>query len=160
MYMKTVIDKLKAICCCCGLFMSVEESSTLNTNTKLILKSLSFGLIMLSDIDSCGIIDRKLRFYKQYIIFVRNSKCLNHHSTNKLSWASWQLCLPALDSLSMAEEAAIACDHPITSILKIRPNRGFYPAAYHAIKRHVVLLLQNPSPFLSLLSSPKIAVHN
>lgn len=55
---------------------------------------------------------------------------------------------------------AAARAHPVTSILKLRPNRGFNPAAYHAIKGHVVLLPQNPSPLLSLLPSPEIALHD
>lgn len=60
----------------------------------------------------------------------------------------------------MAEEVAIARAHSVTSIHKLRSNRGFNPAAYHAIKRHVVLLLQNSSSLLSLLPSPEIALHN
>ncbi len=60
----------------------------------------------------------------------------------------------------MAEEAAIAHAHPVTSILKLRPNRGFNPAAYHAIKGHVILLPQNPSLLLSLLPSPEIGLHD
>ncbi len=60
----------------------------------------------------------------------------------------------------MAEEAAIAHAHPVISILKLRPNRGFNPAAYHVIKGHIVLLLQNPFPLLSLLPSPEIALHD
>ncbi len=60
----------------------------------------------------------------------------------------------------MAEEAAIARAHPVTSILKLRPNRGFNLAAYYAIKGHIVLLPQNPSSFLSLLPSPEIALHD
>ncbi len=159
-HMETVIDKLKAVCCCCGSFTSVEESSTLNVDGKLMLQCLTSSLIVLSDLDSCGIVDRKFRFCKQCITSLRNGRCPKYGSTNKLSRAGCQLYPPAFDGLSMAEEAAIARAHPVTSILKLRPNRGFNPTAYHAIKGHVVLLPQNPSPLLSLLPSPEIALHD
>ncbi len=60
----------------------------------------------------------------------------------------------------MAKEAAIDRAHPVTSILKLRPNRGFNPAAYHAIKRHILLLLQNVFTLLSLLPSPEIVLYD
>ncbi len=159
-HMETVIDKLKAVCCCCGSFTSVEESSTFNVDGKLMLQCLISGLIMLSDLDSCGIVNRKFRFCKQCITSLQINRCPKYGSTNKLLRVSCQLYPPALDGLSMAEEAAIACAHPMTFIIKLRPNRGFNPAAYHAIKKHVVLFPQNPSPLLSLLQSPEIALHD
>lgn len=62
--METVIDKIKAVYYCCRLFPSIKESSVLNIDSKLILQSLSTGLIMFSDLDSCNIINKKFRFYK------------------------------------------------------------------------------------------------
>ncbi len=64
LYIKTVINKLKAICYYCDSFISIEEWLTSNIDSKLMLQSLSSGLIMLSDLDSYGIIDRKFRFCK------------------------------------------------------------------------------------------------
>ncbi len=36
-HMDTFIDKLKVVCCCCGLFTSVEKSLTVNVDGKLML---------------------------------------------------------------------------------------------------------------------------
>ncbi len=60
----------------------------------------------------------------------------------------------------MAEEAAIACVHPIVSILKLRPSGAFNPAAYSHIKGHTVLLLENPAPLLTLLPSPTLVLYD
>ncbi len=125
-----------------------------------MLQYLSSGLIVLSDLDSYGIVDKKLRFCKQCITSFQNSRCPKYSSTNKLLRASCQLYPPGLDGLSMAEEVAIARAHSVISILKLRSNRGFNPAAYYAIEGHVVLLPQNSSPLLSLLPSPEITLHN
>ncbi len=35
-HMETVIDRLKTVCCCCDSFTSIEESSTLNVDGKLM----------------------------------------------------------------------------------------------------------------------------
>ncbi len=102
---------------------------------------------MLSNLDRCGIVDKKFRFCKQCITSLRNGKCPKYGSINKLPRATCQLYPPALDGLSIVEEAAIARAHPVISILKLRPNRGFNPTAYHAIKEYVVLLPQNPFLF-------------
>ncbi len=91
---------------------------------------------------------------------LQNNRCPKYDSINKLLQASCQLYPPALDGLFMAKKAAIAYADLVTSILKLRSNRGFNPAAYYAIKEHVVLLLQNLSPLLFLLSSPEIALHD
>lgn len=139
--MKTVIDKLKSICYYYGSFTSVQKSSTLNVNSKLMLQSLSSSLIVLSDLDSCGIADRKFRFCKQCITSLRNSRCLKYTSTNKLPQASYHLCLPASDNFSMVEETAIVCAHLVTSILEFHPNRNFNLATYYAIKGYIILFL-------------------
>ncbi len=67
---------------------------------------------------------------------------------------------PGLANLSMAEEAAIAYTHPIVSILKLRPSRAFNPVVYSHIKGHIVLLLQNLAPLLTLLPFPILALHD
>lgn len=89
--MKTFIDKSKVICYYYGLFKFVEELSTLNINTKLILKSLSFNLIMLPVFNSYGIISRKFEFCKYCITPLQNNRYPKYGSINKLFWASCQL---------------------------------------------------------------------
>lgn len=123
-------------------------------------QSLSSDPIILSNLDSCNIVNKKFRFCKQYITSFQNERCLKYGSTNKLSWAICQFYLSALDSLSIAEEAAIFCAYSVTSILKLHSNRGFNLAVYLAIKKHVILLPQNSSTLLSFLISPEIALHD
>lgn len=60
----------------------------------------------------------------------------------------------------MAEEAVIACAHPVISILKLRPKDSFKSTVYYRIKEHTVLFSQNPSSVLTLLLSLKLAVYN
>lgn len=60
----------------------------------------------------------------------------------------------------MVKKAAIACAHPVTSILKLYLNHVFNLSIYHAIKEHVILLLHNLSPLLTLFMSLKIMLYD
>lgn len=159
-HMQNVIEKMKAVCCCCGLFTSVKESSTLHIHNQLMSQSLGLGLLVLSDLDSCGIVDKVFRFCQQCFLSLQRQELPKYGSCNNLPRVSCQSYPAVLSCLSMAEEAVIARAHPVTSILELRPNGGLNPAAYHAIKGHVVLLPQNPSPLLTLLPSPEIELHD
>ncbi len=64
LHTETVIDKLKAVYYYCGSFTSIKELSILSVDSKLMLQSLSSGLIILSDLDNCSIINKKFRFCK------------------------------------------------------------------------------------------------
>ncbi|MCJ1347504.1 hypothetical protein MMC31_005729 [Peltigera leucophlebia] len=159
-YMNEVVDSVKAVCCCCNLFVSTTTSAMYNRNHSLIRTSITSGLLIEAELDCCGISDQGLRFCKQCVRFLRRNERPKFGLTNGLPRVSCQSYPPELDCLSIAEEAAIARAHPVVSILKLRPNGAFNPSAYHRIKGHAILLPQNPAPLLNILPSPTLALHD
>ena len=63
-----------------------------------------------------------------------------------------------LEELTLTEECLIARSHPIASILKLRPNGAFNPAAYNRLRGHIVILPQEPGPLLDILPSPEVSL--
>ncbi len=159
-HMDSVIERLKCVCECCGLFVSEKESQIYAIDDCLIRNSITLGLLILSHIDCCAISNNDIHLC---LICSRSLSLGNRPKfgiLNGLPRMDCQSYPPALADLSMAEEATIACAHPVVSILKLRPSRAFNPAAYSHIKGHIVLLPQNSAPLLTLLPSPTLALHD
>ncbi|MCJ1349551.1 hypothetical protein MMC31_007792 [Peltigera leucophlebia] len=160
LHIDSVIEGLKCVCECCGLFASEKESQIFAIDVCLIRNSVASGLLIISNIDSCGISNNGIRL----CLTCRNSLSLGNRLKfgilNSLPCVDCQSYPPALGNFSMAEEAANARVHPVMSILKLRPSGTFNPAAYSGIKGHAVFLLQNLTPLLTLLPSPTLALHD
>lgn len=139
-YMQNVIKKMKTVCCCCRLFILVKKSSILYIQNQLMSQSLRSGLLVFSDLDSCNNVNKVFQFYHQYFLSLQYQKLPKYSSYNNLFWVNCQSYLAVFSYFFIAEEAIFACAHPVTFILKFRPNSDLNSAAYHAIKRHVVLL--------------------
>ncbi len=118
------------------------------------------GLLVISDVNSCSTFADNIRLCPTYCRSLLHGNRPKFGILNGLPRIECQSYPPVLADLSLAEEAAIACAHPIVSILKLRPSEAFNPAAYSCIKGHAVLLPQNPAPLLNLLPSPTLALHD
>ncbi len=62
-HMDSVIEGLKCVCGCCGLYVSEKESQIYSIDDGLICNSITSGLLTLSHIDSCAISDDDIRLY-------------------------------------------------------------------------------------------------
>ncbi len=59
-YMDSVIEGLKYVCGCCGLFVLKKESQSYAIDDCLIRNSITSGLLTLSHIDYCAIFDNDI----------------------------------------------------------------------------------------------------
>ncbi len=159
-HMDSVIEGLKCVCGCCGLFVSEKESQIYSINDGLICNAITSGLLTLSHVDSCAISDDDICL----CLTCSRSLSLGNRPKfgilNGLPYVDCQSYPPTLADLSMAEEAAIAHAHPVVSILKLRPSGAFNPASYSRIKGYAVLLPQNLAPLLTLLLSQTLTLHD
>ena len=73
-----------------------------------------------------------------------------------------QLCcqnyLLALENVSITEETILVRVYLVVTILKLKPNNRFNPESYRGIWVHVVILLQNSRPLLTLPPSDLAAI--
>jgi hypothetical protein len=53
----------------------------------------------------------------------------------------------------------MARSHPIASILKLRPNGAYNPAAYNRLQGHIIVLPQDPGPLLDILPSAEVKLY-
>lgn len=65
-----------------------------------------------------------------------------------------------LRGLTPVEECLIAKCHPIGTILKLRPGNRPSPANYKALRGHMILTPQDPSPLLQILPHPGLRLDN
>ena len=61
--------------------------------------------------------------------------------------------------MTLTEKCLIARSHPITSVLKLRPNGTINPLAYNRLRGHVVVLPQDPGPLLDILPSAELKLY-
>ncbi len=117
-------------------------------------------LLVISDIDSCSISADNIRLCPTFCRSLLRGNRPKFRILSNFPRIKCQSYPPILADLSLAKEAAIACAHPVMSILKLRPFRVFNPATYSCIKGHAILFPQNPAPLLNLLPSPTLALHD
>ncbi len=158
--MDSVVEGLKCICRCCGLFISAQKSQLFATNDLFICNATISGLLVISDVNSCSISTDDIRLCPtHYRLLLRRNKpkfgILN--SLPRIECQSYPLVLA---DLSLAKKAVITRAHPVVSSLKLRPSEVFNLVAYSRIKGHAILLPQNPAPLLNLLFSPTLVLHD
>ena len=158
--MDSVIEGLKCICECFGLFALEKKSQIFAMDDCFIHNFVTSGLLVISNIDSYSISNNGICFY----LICRKSLLLRNRPNfgilNGLPCADCQFYLPALVDLSIAKEAAIAHAYPVVFISKLRPCGIFKLAAYFDIIKYAVFLLENPAPLLTFLPSPTLVLHN
>lgn len=158
--MNSVTEGLKCVCGCYELFALEKESQIFAKDDCFIHNSVISGLLVISNIDSCGISNDDIRLcliYRKSLLLGNRPK---FEIFNGLLCTDCQSYLLTLVDLSMAKKTAIACMHPVVSILKLRPSKTFNPATYSDIKRHVVFLPQNTALLLTLLPSPTLPLYD
>lgn len=159
-YMEGVVDGIKNVCGCFGLFILLNTSTVYNMSQILIQNSLASNLVMLLEVDCCAILEGALRLYKKCIQLLSHTKRPKFGFGNSLPKLWCQSYPTALKGLFVANEAAIAYAYPVVSIFKLRPNWVFNLAVYNCIKGHAFLLAQNPTPLLNLFPSSSMELHD
>ena len=159
-HMDSVIESLNCVCGCCGHFASKKESQISAINDCLIYNFITLELLVISNIDSCGISDNSICVCLIY----RKSLSLGNRPKfgilNGLLCADCQSYPPTLVDFFMAEEAAIVCMHLIVFILKLRPSGIFNLIAYSGIKEHAVFSPQNQALLLTLFLFPTLVLYD
>lgn len=158
--MNFVIECLKYICGCCSLFVSEKESQLYIINDYFIHNSITSELLTPSYINYYAISDNNLYLYLIYSRLLSLENQPKFRILNGFLRVDYQSYHPTLANLSMAEEVAIGCTHPIVSIFILMPFRAFNPVAYSCIKGYTILFLQTPAFLLTLLLSPTLVLHN
>ena len=159
-HIDSVIEGLKCVCEYYGLFALEKEYQVFAIDDFFIHNSVISGLLVILNIDSCGIFDNGIYLCltcKKLFLLGNRPK---FEILNGLSYADCQSYLLSLVDLFMTKKVVIAHAHPVISILKLKPSGTFNPAAYSGIKRYAVLLPQNPTPLLTLFPSPTLALHD
>lgn len=156
----SVIEGLKCVYRCFGLFALKKKCQLFALNDCLIHNFVISGLPIIYNIDSCGISNNNICLYLicKRLLLLRNQP--NLRIFNGLPCAGYQSHLFALGHLFIAKKAAIAYVHLVVSILKFRPSRTFNPAANSGIKGHAVFPPQNSAHLLTFLPFPTLALHD
>lgn len=159
-YMDSIIEGLKYVYRCSRLFALKKESQIFAMDDYFIHNYVTSGLLIISNINSCGISEDGIHLYFTCKKLFSLGNRPKFGILNGLPCANCQSYLLTLADLSMPKKVAIARALPIIFIFNLRPARTFNPAVYSGIKRHAIFLLQNPSPLLTFLLSPTLALHN
>ncbi len=117
-HMDSVIEGLKCVCGCCGLFISEKKSQIYAIDDCLIRNFIISGLLTFFHIDCCAISNNDIRLCLTCSRLVSLENQPKFGIFNGFPRVDYQLYPPARADLSMTEEVAIACAHPVVSILK------------------------------------------
>ncbi len=102
-------------------------------------------------LDVYGCCSISFEFCYNYWTCVSGSREPKFGIFNKMSQLCCQYYPVHIEDLTSTKEAVIAKIHPVTTILNLWPNNSFNPGTYRGIRRHCILLPQNPGPLLILL---------
>jgi hypothetical protein len=148
---------VQAACASCGEFSARTALHRIPLgDTRLHPLMASEGRFQL---DSCALEDASYGFCAPCFKALHKGKIPKFSALNGVNVTMCQNYPPELEDLTLTEEYAIARSHPIGTILKLKPNGFRNPAAYNAIRGHIVTLPQNPGPLLDILPSPVLKFH-
>ena len=148
---------VEASCASCGEFSTrtTLHRIPLDDNRLHPLKSTE-GIYQL---DTCALEDASYGFCERCFLALHRGHIPKFSALNGVNVTMCHLYPAELEDLTLAEECAIARSHPIGTILKLKPNGFRSPAAYNAIRGHIVNIPQNPGPLLDILPSPALQFH-
>jgi hypothetical protein len=152
--MAAAIAATQKICGSCGSFINQDIFQLSKDDPFLQPFSIEPGLPL--RLDSCTLFENSYQFCQPCHTAIQQRYPPKFSALNAVNVSLYQDYPCILKDLTLIEECLIARSYPIASILKLRPNGAFNPAAYNRLRGHIVVLPQEPSPLLNILPSPEI----
>ena len=151
------IAATQKICGSCGNFI-VKEALRLPKDDPLLLP-FSCGPDSSPRLDSCALLENDYQFCRPCFKAIERRCPPKYSALNAVNVSFCQDYPHVLQDLTLTEERLIARSHPVASILKLRPNNTYNPAAYNRLRGHIIVLPQDPGPLLDILPSPELKLH-
>jgi hypothetical protein len=148
------IAATQKICGSCGGFIDQDVFQLSKDDPLLQLFSIEPGLPL--RLDSCALFENNYQFCQLCHTAIQQRCPPKFSALNAVNVSFCQDYPWILKDLTLTEECLIARCHPIASILKLRPNGAFNPAAYNRLRGHIIVLPQEPGPLLDILPSPEV----
>jgi hypothetical protein len=148
---------VEASCASCGTFLAKAASNLVPVDDGRLGPFKSSQGIQL---DTCAIVDNCYRLCQECVNALNRRALPKFSALNAMNVTLCQEYPSELEDLTLTEEYAIARSHPIGTILKLRPAGLPCPAAYNAIRGHLVTIPQDPGPLLNILPSPDLRFHD
>ena len=141
----------RQICSACGVFTDSTDAKTLADTDDRLANLKDAGL------DTCGYREGCWMFYKPCHADISRCKIPKFSALNSVNMMNCDSYPEALKDLTFVEECVIARRHPIGSILKLRPGKRRSPSGHYAkLRRHMIVIPQDPGPLLRILPSPDL----
>jgi hypothetical protein len=153
-HMADAIAATQKICGSCGGFID-QDVFELSKDDPL-LQPFSIEPRLPLRLDSCALFENNYQFCRPCHTAIQQRRPPKFSALNAVNVSFCQDYPCVLKDLTLTEECLIARSHPIASILKLRPNGAFNPAAYNRLRGHIVVLPQEPGPLLDILPSPEV----
>lgn len=151
------IAATQRVCGSCGEFIK-RQVHRLSKDDSL-LERFAPGPGLSPKLDSCALVEDEYQFCSPCFNAIRHNLTPKHSALNGVNVSFCQDYPHVLQDLTLAEERLIARSHPIASILKLRPNGAYNPAAYNRVRGHIIVLPQEPGPLLDILPSAELKLH-
>ena len=143
----------RSVCCCCGKFVSTADIYQIDDANYSILP-------LQGSLDYCGRHENTWNFCASCNAALSRGNVPKLSAKNLINVTMCQHYPPALEDLTTIEECLIAKCHPVGTILKLRPGGYSSPAAYNALRGHIIVIPQDPGPLLQILPSPDLRQDN
>lgn len=139
--MKSIIEVIKYVYECYGLFILEKESQIYTIDNCVIRNFMILGLLTLSHFDNYAISDNDICFYlicNRYFLLGNQPHFRIFNDFPYIDCQSYPLMLA---DLPITKQVFIACIHLFVSIFKLKLSETCNLIAYSCIKGHMVLLL-------------------
>ena len=134
----------KSVCCCCGMFCPTADIYQIGVGNESLTR-------LNGTLGDCGRQGSLWSFCTSCHAALWRGIIPKLSALNSVNVTMCQHYPRELEGLTLTEECLVAKCHPIGTILKLRPGN---PAAYNALRGHIIVVPQDPGPLRSSRYSP------
>ncbi len=139
------------VCYCCSRFVDRLELKNIPHNDVVLMAAFETHIFHYCNLDVCGCCSGSLNFCHNCWTCISGDRKPKFGISNKMPKLCCQYYSVLLEDLKSAEKAVIVRAYLVVTIMKLKPNDSFNPGTYRGVRRHFVLLPQNPGLLLTLL---------
>ena len=136
----------RSVYCCCGMFCLTADIYRIGVGNECLTRLKGI-------FDNCGRQKNLWSFCTSCHVALRRGIIPKLSALNSVNFIICQHYPGELEGLILTEDCLVAKCHPIGTILKLRPGK---PAAYNALRGHMIVVPQNPGPLLQILPNPEL----